>query len=115
MESTKCDRWRIDSAGVECGSKMLGTGLSCGAAIHNPVARRTPARRTRIPATRPTIAPQSALCIVAPILIEHPLQELKLTSSCKEQLPLTTQDRRASEPSKAVSSQLQGKAKSQAA
>lgn len=37
---TKCERWRIDSAGVERGPKMLGTGLSRGLAVHNPAARK---------------------------------------------------------------------------
>ena len=38
--------------------------------MHNPAARRTPARRTITPASRPTIARRSALCIAVPILIK---------------------------------------------
>src|SRR6266849_6212438 len=69
---TKWDRWRIESAGVECESKMLGTELSCGAAVHNPAARSTPATRIATPTTRLMIAGQSAFCIVSTILIKHP-------------------------------------------
>src|SRR5260370_24358109 len=68
---------------------MLGTGLSCGLAAHNLAARRTPTSRTRTPATRLTMARQSALRILAPILIKHPLQTLPLNNGGQQQLQST--------------------------
>jgi len=63
----------MDSAGVERGSKMFGTGLSLrGLAVHNPATKSTPARRSAAPVTRLMIAGQSAFCIVSTILIKHP-------------------------------------------
>src|SRR5260370_36589084 len=59
----------MDSAGVERGSKMFGTGLSLrGLAVHNPAAKSIPTRRTSIPIARPTTTPQSAcLCVASDI------------------------------------------------
>src|SRR5262249_10532845 len=108
-----------------CGSKMLGTGLSRGAAMHNPATRRTPTRRTITPATRPIIARRSALCIVVPILIKHSLYGLPLTSrynldsarpiQAQEFCEACSPDCLASDPCNSVSSQLQGEAEPQAA
>jgi hypothetical protein len=55
----------MESAGVECGSKILGTGLagSC-VALHSPAARTIPANNRNTPTTRPTTTPGSALCNV---------------------------------------------------
>src|SRR5882762_2151127 len=51
MARTNPERRKIESAGVECGSKILGTGFSRGVlAVHNPAARRSPRTRKRIPA-----------------------------------------------------------------
>jgi hypothetical protein len=64
----------MDSAGVECGSKMVGTGLSlCGLALHNAAAKSTPISRTNNPTARATIAPQYALCVVSSILLSPSL------------------------------------------
>src|SRR6266446_6567156 len=60
----------MDSAGVERGSKMFGTGLSLrGLAVHNPATKRIPAIRTSIPLARPTTTPQSVLCVVLCIFL----------------------------------------------
>jgi hypothetical protein len=70
IERTKTDRRKMDSAGVECGSNMLGTGLSLGGfAAHSPAARRIPARMTIIPMARPAIAPHFALRVVPSIFL----------------------------------------------
>src|SRR5271169_1848197 len=43
----------MESAGVDWGAKMLGTGLSIGGlAAHNPAARSIPASRSSTPARR---------------------------------------------------------------
>jgi hypothetical protein len=59
------DRWTP----LELNAVQRCWGLGCHAelAVHNPAARRIPAKRTAAPATRPMIAGQSALCIVAMI------------------------------------------------
>src|SRR5215467_14666338 len=104
----------MDSAGVERGSKMLETGLSTGLAMHNPAARRIPARRMTSPVARPTTTPQSALCLVTAILIKLPLEEPRLTRSGTPQLPLTLKIACASKPCNAVSTRLRGETKPQA-
>ena len=62
MERTKCERWLMESAGVECGSKMLGTGLAfAGLAAHKRAAKNMPARKIITPAARLAMTPQSVL------------------------------------------------------
>jgi hypothetical protein len=55
------------------------------------------------------------LYIVAPILIEHPFPRTSVDQQFQRAVAVDDQDRRASEPCKAVSSQLQGNPKPQTA
>ena len=50
MASTNNDKWKIESAGVDSGLKMLGVReKSAGAPKHNRAASRNPAINTRTP------------------------------------------------------------------
>lgn len=97
----------MDSAGVERGSKMFGTGLSLrGLAVHNPAAKSIPARRTRIPIARPTTAPQSVLCVVSRILLRSFLCPAWTIAGYASLLPLHTSrpiSRRRAFPSGCIS------------
>src|SRR5215469_12493634 len=93
---------------------MLGTGLSRGAAMHNPAARRIPARRMTSPVARPTTTPQPTLCLVTAILIKLPLEEPRLTHSWRQQLRLTIKIALRFHPCNAVSTRLRRKREPQA-
>src|SRR5438270_1779472 len=81
----------MDSAGVECGWKMLVVALSpSGLALHNPAAKSIPARRTRIPKARPTTTPPPVLRFsVIADYVSFSLRAVSLKNACSRTHVLT--------------------------